>query len=1117
MASPEDIILAYEHGKMDEWLESGQWTPEKYEEQVNAYHSIKSSASEDEARARALGVPTQTSMRMPAGGKKAAAPASNEPPELVNLTPQPQPEVAPYQTPSDIARPSAFVPGHGGAETADGDWWDAIKAKIPAEIRDATLLPSRGPVWFEPSDDEARAAIADLDAKMAEQAGRTEEWQSRPEFRRAIQANLIQAWKDERWAEAYDLAEKRGEAIYRARDINDSSPGFMQTAKKMATMMAPFEGLAQGSMESIALGPSTMLGPFGVPTVIVEDFTRRARSVGEDLGIAPFDEAEFQAETQDRIAREQRVSESVPYFKMAGSIAGALAPGGAANRLASYASKLFGATGARGAANAAVREGFAGLASTAVEQTGVQGLNAARLESAGLEAPSMGEMARSVGGTALMGGVLSSALAIPGGVSRGARGARDADAAAYGELEGPDSGTSFWTASGLKAPKASEELPPSPEGGVAQFRQRAAESGADQLYETASKAGQSITQKMSPMSERLIADEVAAQGAVDEAAEAIVSRGESLDRAADEQAAFFTERVMKRANKRLEEGPLQRKAETERALKKEGAPDYPALPGPSNFYSDIALERQGDEAIDSGLETDYPSVSSAPIIDRHNRLVQMMSFADDTHIPNTSAQKFKRAADSLFRKKVVSPEEAAAYDGVAYDMRTIEDEAGEEMVEVLLPRRMSARELDDFIKNTDELGKFAQNSADPEAARFREIGQSAAELRDQAFRVLAATKQKQHLEMLKDEEMLRALGLPSNASKMDVGTAEVAETVMKRIKEMAAAPEPVTPSTLATHHKQFANWLKGYDESLFDQYFALRETYRKKKAVNDFNVSATNQPLSRVMSVQKVADAITGDDKKYKAMMQAFGSTEAATKVARQENARVGGLMKMLKADISDMSPADQMSVQRRLQQILVEGGDNYAILRERMKPEQRAVLDVARRAAQDVDGVFTSLGFGPGKWKTADRREIIGGLHDIFSSYRAFGSKEETNKVIDEVFARSPATKKALQDMSKERAFQHLLRNEKGDSKIVAHASGIGGYFVSSKDFFINHLDALMGKGQTGKVRGVDTPFGAPSAYSIGAVSPVLSDPDRNPRAGKIPGQDLLNMLIQAYERAME
>lgn len=1102
MPSPEDIKLAYESGKLDEWMDSGAITPEKYEHYVTQYHGMQ-----DDQRAASLGVPAQPP-RSSAGGKPKQPAAPAEPDVVANIPMSAPPIQIPAYTPDEeLARPSSYVPGHGGADAVDGDVWDQIKAKIPHEIRDATLLPSHGPVWFEPSDEEAEAAIGDLDAVVSKQAGHEEQWKGDPMMRRSLRANMVQAWKDEQWAKVYDAAAKRGEAIYRARDINDESPGFMKTAKRMAEYMAPLEGAYRGAEETIALG---------IPSAIIDDTHRDYLQMQAEVAGVPFDEEAYQAEAQDQLAREQRVLERAPFAKTAGSIAGALVPQGAASRLAGYASKLLGANVARGAGNAAVREAVASGGSAFTEQMAAQGVQGQRMESAGLEAPGLGEMAQSAAMTAGVAGVLGGTLAIPGGVSRKLRNAGDADASAHAAL-GPDSTTQGnW--SGIREPEALRDIAPDPVGREAVIRQRAAEAGADELLMSMPpEAGRIVTRDARSVAAGVMSDAGKAQTAVDDAAVDLVARGEALDVQIERDANMLAENVMQRANKRLKEGPLERQAATNRALRKEGAPDYSELPGPNNMYSDIALERQGQEALDDGLETDYPSVSSAPIIDRHNKLVQMMSFADDTQIPNTSAQKFKKAVDSLFRKKVVSPEEASDYVGVAYDIRTVEDEAGEEMAEVLLPRRLSARELDDFIKNTDEMSKFP-NSPQPEAARFREIGQAAAELRDTSFRTLAATKQKQHLEMLKDEEMLRALGLPPNLDKMDPGNAEVATVVAKRIKEMASTAEEITPSTLATHHKQFAKWLSTYDEPLYDQYMDLRAAYRQKRPMNEFNVSATNQPLSSVESIQKVADAITGDDRKYQAMLDSFGSTPAATKLARQEHARTSGLMKLLGADLSNRPEVEQLKIQRRLQQALVDGGDDFAILREAVKPEQRAVLDVARKAAQDTEGVFTTLGFAKGKWKTADRRDIINGLHDVFSSYKAFGSKDEMNRAIDEVFERSPRTKEALKLLKQEKAFQHLMRSNKDDAKVVAKMSGIGGYFVSSRDFFINHLDAMMGSGQTGKVRGVATPVGNPTPYAVGIASPVLSDADRkDPRLSKIPGEELLNMLFQAYERAVK
>lgn len=1116
----------YESGKLDALLDTGKLSQEEYDKAVSKASSV--GASQDMARASALGMPEDSTR-----------PAPMEVPQRFKVA------------------PSGYVVGKGDMYSLeDGSEWEAVKADIPGRFRDSSLLPSRSAIWFEPSDEEVDRALRMGDAALE---GPVQMGDAHINVKMdlgdklAMKVDARQRYRDARYNQAYEESRNRGESIYRARDINESSPAFLRAAKAYAEMASPVESFMRGADRALTGGAASTNDTGALGVAKKQKAVRGdARGIADFFGVQPPSWAEEPVvdenmEAAERVAQRnvegaERVIRDNPGSNLVGNLVGGLAPSGLTGRAAGLADKAFKtakATGAisgmaRGALSAATGDFGAELAAQQFEQQAHEAM--------GREAESLITQAGDAGKQALMSGALGGVMSIPGGVSRGMRNVDTEDAAALRALEEGGGGTQFWSMSGLRAPTDHEALAKEfpAEGAYAGARSKLANSVADKvIMPAAERTMATVEDAANRTAQSIKKDGIALEAEVRNLSEGIVDRQSQLVRATDEQAMSFTKKFMKKAHRHLEEGFGRRQAENEAALKKEGAPEYPAPPGPGNYLSDIEEATARAEKRDYGLETPYPSASVKSIIDKHYGLVQRLAFADGTHIPNTSALKFKKAMDALTRKKTVTEEEVDLFKDVAIDIKKVESEIDgvvgpngkpikKVSYEVLLPRRVSARELDDFIKAMDEMGKFP-NSPAPEAARFREIGAEAAELRESAFGVLHETKLKHHPEILEDERMLRSVGLAKNTDKVDPMDVDQATSVLNNIKSYASTPDGMIPEGLAVPRREFERWLANHDEELYDEYSALRDMYRQRRTAEEFNIMADMAPKSKAGAYQTVEDAITGRGRKYEAIMQSFQSSDYRMRKANEESRRQEGLLNLFGIDPSSMSRGDTDRFRFAIHDILVNDQDKFERLMNIAKPEQRELLASARQAALDTDSMFTKLGFSKDKnrpgWSTIQRQKAVEDLSEIFDSYNKYGSKPEFNRFVDEKLANNPDFKEQLKALRSERAFQYLRRQHKEGVKAPSNPASAR-WYIPAMDFFRNHIDALMGYRQKGLVnkRAAGTavepfarsPFGAPTEYAMSVTNPVSQQDAGSPAntITAISAKKALEALISVVDR---
>lgn len=1141
--TPAQTKALLEDGTLDAWLAdpNSGFTRDKYEramEKVRAYER-------DE-----LGVLSDG--RSPASSAQAAPVEGTGSETLDNLKPPPKVTegaiAQAYVTAPETKRASAYVPGHGDADTVDGSWWDDIKKKIPQELRDATLLPSRGPVWFEPTDEEATAALnADREAQGL-----------RPKNSR----QHLERWKDEQWAKAYDGARKRGEAIYRGRDIDEASPDFMRTAKRMAEMTAPLESFARQLDRSALLGA----GAHAVDTGDVGGWKQATREQDESfaakVGMPPppmgaeLDDAEV-AENMDRAGR---VMEREPVAGMVGGLVGAIAPGGATGRIAKGVEGVVGLsrnaagkalpgpvgralTGAlpnssiaRGAAEKLATVGLEGRGlvsgatkgmveagvSTFGEQMAAGQVDNLTLDAAGQEGIPWSEQAEQAGITALAAAPLGGIFSAPRGVSRGMREAGNADASAHKMLNEAGGGTTNTNIDGLMPPPGHEEfLKDVTHGPEAASRMKAAQAAGSVLDIQASLAkgaGERASNQMAGNLESELFENSVEIGAI---AEDLVNRSENVALATEQQTASFVKRFMDRFEAENVSGKARRHAEAQAALDAEGAPAYPDVPGPNMHIDEISAMQKAESELSDGLETDYPSIDVSPLVDKHFDLVHKMSFLDGSGMPSTTVAKFKKSMDSLMIKKTVDAEDAANYEHAAYNMKELDDGR----IEVTLPRRVSPRELDDIIQNLDEMGKYP-NSPAPEAARYRQLGARAHEMREDAFKILSETKSRHHMELTENEQMLRSLGLSRSLDKMDAGDVDQSVTVMNNIKSMISENEIRTPDGLAIPRKQFEKWLArvdGEDGGLFDDYMALRDLAKQQKRAEDFDITIGNTPAGKASAYKKIEDAITGRTRDYDAVISTWQSLDKRVAAARAEHTRIKDLFTTLGVEksMAGIGNAERAQMRTKLNQILLNGDHEYDALVNSAKPEQRVALGVARQAALDTDSMFRKLGFGPRHnqpgFTNATREEIVGGLEEIFKNYKKFGESDQFDRTVDELFSMNKPVREALNAMTGERAFMFLSGHLKSNAKAVFGADRVHTYMTSANDFFKNHIDALISRNKKAPGHISDLgPFESPTPYSMALTQEAVpNDENRSESIEGLSATKALRALMRAVDKA--
>jgi hypothetical protein len=990
-----------------------------------------------------------------------------------------------YKTPEPYVRPSNHVPGHPAGPMQDGSWWDSMVRNVPQVLRDqilnAGVMPSQSPVYIEPSDEEAIAGVT----AEAEAQG----------LRPKTSYPYLQAWKDKQYALAYDDAQKRGDPIYRGRDIDENSPGFMQTAKWTSDALRSSESFLRGVDEAALFGT--------VGNAIDEEKVTRGipafyRHSLETVGIPPpaflGSDEEDQAAIRHNMTQGERVVAENPGWNFAGNVAGSLVPEGAGNMVGKLVGKgMKGLSPGRGMISGMARGGVEAGVTGAAENLATSELrNDVRAE-AGLEEVPLTYQLEGAAEAGLMSAGLGTVLSAPKGIARGLREDNDATSAYHNRLEkGTDeSSTQFANWKGLRAPEGHEELVQRyPEEGSYQgAKHEAVQAAADDLMpatklaqDVAGDTSDQLTSSFADQHDNWVRD-------VKATADFLVPDQTKTALKTEEGVRRFTERVMNFVDAKKVERMDRHASELGGVRQQLGVPEAPPIPGPDMMIGEIAAARATKAQGDYGLTTDYPSVSTQPIIDEHFRIAQSLAFDDGAHMPSATHQKFKEAVDSLFTEKVVDAKEASLYNNVALDMRVTK----EGMVRVKFARKVHARELGDIIQAFDEMSKYADNTADPNAARYKGLGAVARDLRESAFKLEADLKGRQHLEILDNEAMLRSIGLEKNVANVTPGDVDQATTVLSNIKGMLKDEHIKTPGGLALPRQEFERWLYDQDpDGLFNEYMVLRDLTTQSERAASFDITVGALPRTQSEAFKSLEDGITGRDRDAEAVVGSFKNVRQQVEQMRVQQKHRRDIFDVLGMgqNFETMSADTRKKMQITMNQVLLEGGPKFDRLRELVTPEQRKLMDTARQAAGDVDTMFRTLGFGPDDklpgFDKVKRQEVVQGLHKVFEKFEKYGENIDFDRSVREIFKDSPNVRKALTRMSKERAFQWLRNDFKGMSKEMGGASRPFHAFLS--DFFQNHLDSMTNY-QSSKQNALN-PFDVPTPYALGIMNTSEDEP---------------------------
>lgn len=1045
---------------------------------------------------------------------------------------------AAYKTPTHLVRASAYVPGLGGMPAEDGAKWKNAMKSFPAGVRDPILgpgaspfttpqagkplagltgdpttyaqYPSRGPVWREPTDQEAEAAvIEEREAKGL-----------RPKTDRAH----LEEWKDRKWAEAYDDAQRRGVSLYRGRDISSASPGFMKQAK------ADAEG-AGGFVESAVrmMDKARFLGAgFDAIDVGAGNLAKNAaRGAFELFDVPPpsflAPDPEEQAMGQRNLQRGSREIEAHPGGAVVGATYGMLAPGvgdalatGATKGIAALAGKEAGIGMLGGMGTAAGAAALAG----AGEQFGSSMVHNQALETAGLPQVPLDQQLEDAWKTGAVAAVPGAVLGAAKGMSRGMREIDSPKKSAHTTL-GPDS-TDFWTMKGLRTPEGHQELSDENPvlGSYAAARADAVEKGADHLLGKAGEANVTMERGAAELAARVESEGEGFRNELDALSTDIVDMSATRARQTEEEAMLFTQDLMNSVEHRRQDMGAKHRAQSAVAHAVEGAPPPAPTPGPDMYFSDIARARK--EAAGTapyGLRPDYPTVNARPIIDKGYDILTTLALDDGAHLPTPTHKKIKDAVDSLFIHRTVGAEDAKDFEHIIYESTPLKDGR----VKIIAARNLHARELDHLIQAFDEAGKWP-DSASPDAAKYRELAAVARKLRDEGFNVLGHTKAQQSQDLLENERMMRAIGLPQNVGEVDPQDVDQVRAVHANIKALAEAPsntDLITPDGLAVPRKEFERWLGRYDEGLLDRYMTLRRLSRQAKQAADFDITINNTPMGRAKSIKAVTDALLGNNHQVAAVLESFKSVGDRVKSLQTRQKRVGSLYKALgvKSEVTDAwTDLERDQYRVGINKLFLQGGPEFDALRRDIGPEFKEGVDKARQAAVDIDSMFRSLGFGPRHWRedfdeltrqqdNVARIDVMDRLDTIFHAYEKYGGKGHYDKVVNKVFDDSPETVAALKRMTKERAFQWLRNDFGSDAKEQYGASRV--WHAAASDFVQNHVDALVSRpGSRGeKVN----PLNVPAPYAAGLVVPGEDDPNREAEVRTMSGAKAMEALFRA------
>lgn len=1088
-------------GKLDELRSSGRWSQDKYDAAMNRLEG----PNDDEPEAPAA--PVTAADRVQA--------EQLQDPQVDAATLKSRASIAYDQSYASgelpWARKSGYLPGVGGIALQAGEDWDSVKDKVPGMLRDASLMPSRDAIWQEPKLEHARAEMSK--ASGVDPDGLDETHAAYKEF------------ADKKWAEAYENARDHGKAIYRARDISDASPQYLKTLKKVSTWLEPLEVAGRSAANMMTGGLATELADSSAsPNEVMHGSPETQQAAKRLLGVTTpvqsdaeqKDDSSRKADARTNIEQYETQAASHPAAELFGNVVGSAAPGAGA-----YASRaaesLLGSNAATGVIGSFAKNAGAGFIAGAPLDYSMLGTENDVREQAGMD-PKYGDVSAEALKRGAVQGLFSGALGIPRSASNTLRsplvnGARAADVKALEDAGGRTS-----IRSGIIPPPGYEAMADaSPTGAEAGFRQQAADSIAGGLE---SRAGSSMG------GARATADYIGnaaedqlgqATGRIQNSAANAYEQGAGVSRSFDENVAALTEKVRGKLNDDIADMGERHQDLNEKMLTAEGAPQRTPPPGPLSLDD---MRNQGETIPqDTGIDADdVPRVSSLPIIQKFNQVAARLAFADGASMPNTSAKRFKDAMDKMVHVRTVTEDELPLYDNIAIGSEPLAGD-GEGLYRIAIPRKVNARELDDFVQSADEMAKMPVSTG-PDAQRWAGIGGVAREMRKEAFPRLTAAKDFMHAERTSNEELLRSLGQKTGAK--DVDGVDAVGGMHNAIKGFADGSDFKTPDSMPVPRKQFESWMAIEHPDMLDQYTALRKQASMRKDLASLGVKHDNSLPVQKESISSLVDALTGKTQKADAVMAVFGNMSPEMRASKAEYSRVKDVFDALGVKLGEsVSVQQRASLRNKLMEVAINGPDSpqYKALESSLRPEQMGQLRSMHNATTQVDKLFSDAGLGKKRWQTPEAGAVAKDLFALLDKYKKFGASPEFSKAIDGI---SPEARQFLVKARGSSAFESLRNEVKNGASYGDVASGKRGLMRSLGEAMNYHLDALYQtstkRSKAGKAFGQASGIAAPARAGVG-LGARNENRDVDEMAGKMGqtvytvGSKFKNMLVDAVE----
>lgn len=959
------------------------------------------------------------------------------------------------------------IPGVEGGTQAPEDtgFWDGVKQVVKGFARDPVLVPSQGSVWQEPSEEEAKKALKNENATPVQ----------------------IEEYREAEWGKALQVAQKDVKTLYRGSRINGSSPSFMRIAKQLSDTLGKGEAFVRGydraftgGVVSSALDAETgPLSPFLMPAEEQEKAKARERENikrGERMTTAKSTEARAPGSSAE-------VSSDNSRFAAAGTLAGSISPRGLAGQATTVAEGALkaGKNALGGPIENVLRQGAATGLGTFATELFADEVDQAQRGSVGMETKGQGEMVLDAGKTAAVATVLGAGLGVPQAASRAIRTSRDGHAAAMNMLDEYGGRTRFW--SEVEAPGSSADLTEAAMTKSKAGQDEARERAIGHLFPELSAIKRKATAEVDVaagagesgygLGSQLFSEAADSARGMRKVAGEAIERGKQVDEAAMKRARTFTDKLRKRIDERMGQQATATQLDTKAAL--------------------IA---EGDKA-----------TSLRPVIEKHQQIVDSLSFADGDLMPNTTVARFKSAIDGLTEKRIVGWEDLPYYAEGGFGYKQLPVQGDEPvMYEVLLPKNVTAGELDNYIKATNELANWQGGSGGIDAARFKDIAAAATELRGEAFKILSGVKERAHVQMSATERMLEASGL-GRTFRPGVG-ADTVGNEAAMIDNLNELRSPRLDSSSAVKHEELSKWLSAESPEMFKEYVELRKLQDQQAGFGAFGIKAGMDGKAHGETMDSLLKFMSGDSDKFAASSDALGMS-IEDKLVRQEAKRVEGIFEVFGTKIpNEVGDVQRAGLRSKLVETLSSADNtNFNLMMNRLKPEQRSVARTARRAAMDAEKSFETIGLGGRKWSQADQLTIKEAMSTAFESYRTKGSLADRDVMITGLMERYPKFGEAMRTFRGEKVYQELRYAQKTGMPTV--------YSKTAWDMVNHRLDALMGKGQKGTVGGVRTPFGAPAEYSMALSQPTAPDSEPGESPSYLSGRKGFDFLVQLVEAA--